>query len=86
MEYLSVQIVPNQQGSWTAHPYVKTTMPTAQGHPRTLRTHQELLLPGLRGMDVGSVAGVLRLALPSLGALPLCARCADELGEDWASL
>lgn len=82
MEYLSVQFTPNAHGSWTAHPYVKTTMPTAQGHPRTLRTAPEVVLPGLRGLDVGSVAGVLTTALQSLGTLPLCARCQDALGLD----
>lgn len=82
MEYLSVQFTPNSHGSWTAHPYIKTTMPTAQGHPRTLRTLPEIPLEGLRGMDVGSTAAILGMHLQSLGQLPLCGRCAAALGFD----
>lgn len=82
MEYLTIQLTPNASGSWTAHPYIKTTMPTAQGHPRTLRTLPEHVIAGLRGLDVGSVAGILAVSLESLGQLPLCGRCAAALGFD----
>lgn len=80
MEYMTVQITPSPVRGWIASPYIKTTMPTAQGHPRTLRTLPEVGLPGLAGLDVGTVAGIIPLHLASVGTMPFCARCAAVLG------
>jgi hypothetical protein len=80
MEYLSIQVTPSPVRGWVAHPHIKTTMPTAQGHPRTLRTLPEVELRGLRGLDIGTVTSSLTLLLQSAGTMPFCARCAAALG------
>lgn len=80
MEYLAVQVTPSPVRGWIASTYIKTTMPTAQGHPRTLRTLGEVGLPGLAGLDAGTVGGILPIHLASIGTMPFCARCAAELG------
>lgn len=75
MEYISIQVTPTADGRWVAHPYIRATIPTRQGHPRVLLTGKDVPLDGLRGLDSGPVMQVLALHLAEVGTLPMCSRC-----------
>lgn len=82
MEYITAHLTPSPVRGWVLTQYLKTSMPTAQGHPRTLRTYAEVPVTGLRGVDVGTAAAMFLLHTQSLGTLPLCARCEAALVGD----